>query len=116
MKISETQKKVIIGIVILAAAVGGYWWYTKDDKKVVTTTPTVTNPLAKYEGKNVYAVDANGAYAGGAVYLVKNGKKMWYGNNSFESGNGLNWDTYVAKNGDDGIGLSQSVIDSIPNA
>ena len=74
------------------------------------------NPLAKYEGKNIAGTDANGSYDGGAIYLVKNGKKMPYGNNSFESGNGLNWDTYSAANGSDFILVSKTILDSIPNA
>ena len=118
MNISPTQKKIIIVVLVLTAAAGGYYYYTTINKKtVVKPNPQpATNPLAKYEGKNIAGMDASGNYDGGAVYLIKNGKKMWYGNNNMDNHNGLNWDAYVAKNGNDVILVSKTVIDSIPNA
>jgi hypothetical protein len=108
------KKKMLIGGIVVAAVVVAYVLHNKS-KKAVTPTPQV-NPLAKYEGKNIGQADESGNYDGGAIWLIKNGKKMPYGNNSFDTGNGLNWDTYAATNGWDVIVVSKSVVDSIPNA
>jgi hypothetical protein len=115
------KKEYIIGAVALAAVVGGYfWWKSKSNKAEPQTEPTKpqaeSNPL---EGKNIALKGADGKYGGGAVYRVKNGKKMWYGNNQFESGYGINWDKYCETNTDCNeklVLVSQAVIDKIPDA
>lgn len=113
------KKEYIYGAVALTAVVGGYfWWKSKQkNKKPTSTQPTVTkNPL---EGKNIAAKGTDGNYGGGAVYHIKNGKKQWYGNNQFESGYGINWDTYCQEHTDCNVTLvllTQEEIDAIPDA
>jgi len=114
------KKEYIIGAVALTAVVGGYLWYKSRNKVIATSdepTPSQTAKelpnVTKYEGKNVVGVDDKGNYAGGSVYLVKNGVKVPYGNDKYDAGFGLNWDEYVRKNKDDAIGLSQSELEKI---
>jgi hypothetical protein len=112
------KKEYIIGAVALAAVVGGYfWWKSKSNKTEPQTEPQAqVHPL---EGKNIAAKGADGNYGGGAVYRVKNGKKMWYGNNQFESGYGINWDKYCEANTDcieKLVLVSQDVIDALEDA
>lgn len=111
------KKEYIYGAVALAALVGGYFYWKSRKKTTPTTTPTTpkAHPL---EGKNIAVKGADGNYGGGAVYRIKNGKKMLYGNDQFASGYGLNWDTYC-KNNDCYATLvlvTQEEIDKIPDA
>jgi len=114
------KKEYIIGAVALAAVVGGYfWWKSKSNKAEPTIEPEPQPQAHPLEGKNIALKGTDGNYGGGAVYRVKNGKKMWYGNNQFESGYGINWDKYCEANTDCNeklVLVSQDVIDALPDA
>lgn len=110
------ENKYIVGGLILAAVIGIVVYNnSKSKKEKVTEESPKSHPL---EGKNVAGKDANGNYDGGAVYLIKNGKKLPYGNNSYDTGNGLNWDTYCSENDcyTTLVLLSQEELSQIPNA
>jgi len=101
------KKKMLIGGLVLAGAVGLYFYYSNKNKKTtIQTTPTPqVNPL---EGKIISVGDANG-YTGGAVYSVKNGKKVLLTPTEFQ--------TYVDSNGYDKIVIiTQDKLDALKDA
>ena len=116
------KKEYIIGAVALAAVVGGYfWWKSKNKTEPTEEDEPVSGlpPAHPLEGKNITLKGADGDYGGGGVYRVKNGKKMLYGNNQFESGYGINWDKFCEANKDcyeKMLYVSQDVIDALPDA
>jgi uncharacterized protein YpmB len=92
----EHIKFVVIGVAVVAVTVLSIRAYKKSkDKKEATAKAAeiAANPLAKYEGKNVYYADANGKYIEGAIYFIKGGKKHLYND----------WGIYINKNSDDSI-------------
>jgi hypothetical protein len=109
------RKHLIIGGLILVF-IGGVLYVRAANAKGKTTKSAATSkhPL---EGRNI-SLGVNGGYGGGAVYLIKDGKKLAYGNNQFEAGYGLNWDKYCDENEDCNTNLllvNQDVIDAIPD-
>jgi hypothetical protein len=116
------KKEYIIGAVALTAVVGGYFWWKSRNSSDTTEEDTPISglpPAHPLEGKNIALKGADGNYTGGVIYRVKNGKKMAYGNNQFETGYGINWDKYCVANTDcmqKLVLVSQDVIDALPDA
>lgn len=111
------RKHLIIGGLILVF-IGGVLYVRAANAKKGKVVPSAAISKHPLEGKNI-ALGINGAYGGGAVYLIKDGKKLAYGNNQFEAGYGLNWDKYCDENEDCNVNLmlvTQEVIDAIPDA
>ena len=110
------RKHLIIGGLILVF-IGGVLYIRARNKNKIAPTKTATSkhPL---EGKNI-TLGLNGGYGGGAIYLIKGGKKLAYGNNTSDAGERLNWDKYCEENEDCNVKLAlvtQDVIDAIPDA
>lgn len=112
------KKEYVIGGIALAvaASIGGFLLWKSKNKKTTKEDVKPTDPL---EGKNIALKGSDGNYGGGAIYLIKNGEKLWYGNNQFEAGYGLNWDKYCLENPDCNkylLLVPQSDIDKYPDA
>lgn len=102
----EHIKFVVIGVAVVAVTVLSIRAYKKSkaakaesDKLAIANA----NPLAKYEGKNVYYADANGKYIEGAIYFIKDGKKHLYND----------WGIYLNKNSDDSIPAVKADFDKL---
>lgn len=105
------KKEYIIGaVVLLVGGVGGYFWWksrnssTEEDVMGESGLP----PAHPSEGRVVAAGNAEGKYAGGGVFLVKNGKKYLMLSPLF--------DQYVKNNGgyDNMKIITQERLDAIP--
>ena len=102
------KKKMLIGGLALIAVIGAYVWYSNKNKKITTTTTNTTPAVNPLEGKIISTGDSNG-YNGGAVYSVKNGKKVLLTPTEFQ--------TYVDSNGYDKIVIiTQDKLDALKDA
>jgi hypothetical protein len=104
------KKEYIIGAVALTAVVGGYLWYKSRNKVIATSnepTPDTTPKGHPLEGQVIAVGNADGKYAGGAVFVVFKGKKYSMPSPIF--------DQYLKNNGYDKMKIiSQEKLDAIP--
>lgn len=113
------EKKHLIILAGVGAAILTICLVNKNKKTKTNVVDEIISTEGKYEGKNIAEGNANGEYAGGLIYLVKDGKKMPYGNNEYPNPNGLNWNSYCETNEECNstlLYLTKEELDTIPDA